>query len=104
MKRNSQHVLGGVQRWMALCFVLAVAAFGFVQAVHMHASSFTEGPSSGATHCTTCFAAHSVAAAVDVSFSPALTSQPGTVPGAEPQHQARLVIFSSYTRPPPQEL
>lgn len=105
MKLHSQSARGGVQQWTALLFVLVMAVFGFVQAVHAHDGPTSDlRPNAPVTHCATCVASHSTAVRAEVSFAPVLALQPGTLLLSEPQLQSRLPIFGLYTRPPPPAL
>jgi hypothetical protein len=102
MKPNRQFARCAIRRHTALLFVLVIAVFGFVQAVHFHRGLTDDGlPNPAAAHCSSCVASHSVAVTTDLSFRPVLAHQPGTVQFAEPQLEACLVIFTAFTRPPP---
>jgi len=103
MKPCSQSVYGnGARCWVALLLVLATAVFGFAQAVHMHRGLADESlPNGTTTHCMLCVASHSAAVTADISFAPVLTYQAIPVLVAEPQLESRLVVFTSFTRPPP---
>jgi len=91
-----------LRKWTALAFVLVMAGFGFVQAVHVHDALSSE--SSPASHCSLCVVAHSAAVVTPVSSAPALVQQSARLAVLEPQLQSQLHVTSSYIRPPPQDL
>lgn len=102
MKPSRQFDRLPFQKWIALLFVLVVAVFGVVQAVHVH-DGLPTGDDSGspASHCLICVAAHSVPVVTTVSLSPVLTLTAGVIPESDPQLYSQLVIFSAFIRPPP---
>jgi hypothetical protein len=102
MKQNSQSGRPLLQKWTALLFVLVMAGFGFVQAVHVH--DVVAGKSSPESHCSLCVVAHSAALISPASAAPAPVFDTAQVAVVEPQLQSRLRVASSYIRPPPQNL
>ena len=102
MKPLRQFEPSRLQRWTALLFVVLMAGFGFVQAVHVHV--VLAGQAAPSSHCSVCIAAHNA-----VLISPSSTA---TVPvvatalleASEPQLQSRLQVASAFIRPPPPSL
>jgi hypothetical protein len=102
MKKNPQFGRPLLRKWMALLFVLVMAGFGLVQAVHVHdAVAATNAPES---HCSLCVVAHSAALISPASTAPAPVFESARLAALEPQLQSRLQVASSYIRPPPQNL
>ncbi|HEY4930422.1 MAG TPA: hypothetical protein VII23_02535 [Terriglobales bacterium] len=91
-----------LRKWTALLFVLVMAGFGFVQAVHVHDALASQ--SSPASHCSLCVVAHSAAVVTAVSSAPAPVQQSARLAVLEAQLQSQLHVASSYIRPPPQNL
>ena len=91
-----------IQKWTALFFVLVMAAFGFVQAVHVHDA--LAGQASPASHCSLCVVAHSAAVVTPASAAPAPVLEAAMLAVSEPQLESRLQVTSSFIRPPPQSL
>ena len=102
MKENSQSDRPQLQKWIALLFVLVMAGFGFVQAVHVHDALASQ--SSPASHCSLCVVVHSAAQISPTSSAPAPVSGTAQIALLDPQLQSQLQIISSYIRPPPQNL
>jgi hypothetical protein len=102
MMVNPQSGLKPIQKWTALLFVLVMAGFGFVQAVHVHDA--VAGQTAPASHCSLCVVAHSAALITPPSAAPAQVSDSAQLVVLEPQLQSRLHVTSSYIRPPPQNL
>jgi hypothetical protein len=90
------------QKWMAVFFVLVMAGFGFVQAVHVHDAPASQ--SAPASHCSLCVVAHSAALITQGSTAPAPVFDSARLVVLEPQLLSRLQVASSYIRPPPQDL
>jgi hypothetical protein len=88
-----------LQKWIAAFFVVVVAGFGFVQAVHVH-----DALAGQASHCSLCVVAHSAAIATPISAPQALPVESATVVQPEAQLQSRLRFPFSFIRPPPQSL
>lgn len=86
----------------ALFFVLVMAAFGFVQAVHVHDA--LAGQASPASHCSLCVIAHSAAVVTPASAAPAPVLEADMLAASEPQLESRLQVVSSFIRPPPENL
>ncbi len=59
MKEDPQFGRPLFQKWTAVFFVLVMAGFGFVQAVHVHDALTSQ--SAPASHCSLCVVAHSAA-------------------------------------------
>ena len=91
-----------LRKWMAFAFVLVMAGFGFVQAVHVHDALASQ--SSPASHCSLCVVAHSAAVVTAISTAPAPVQESARLALLEPQLQSQLRVTSSYIRPPPQNL
>jgi hypothetical protein len=91
-----------LRKWTAFAFVLVMAGFGFVQAVHVHDALASQ--SSPASHCSLCVVAHSAAVVTAISTAPALVRESARLALLEPQLQSQLDVTSSYIRPPPQNL
>jgi hypothetical protein len=102
MKQNPQFGRPLLRKWTALLFVLVMAGFGFVQAVHVHDALASQ--STPASHCSLCVVAHSAALITSASGAPAPVFNPTQLAVLEPQLQSRLQVASSYIRPPPQDL
>lgn len=102
MKPCSQSVRNDARSWVALLLVLVTSVFAFAQAVHMHRGLADDSlPNGTTTHCMLCVASHAAAVTAEVSFAPVLTYQSIPVLVAEPQLESRLLVFTSFTRPPP---
>jgi hypothetical protein len=102
MKENFQLDRSLLQKRTALLFVLVIAGFGFVQAVHVH--NALVGQPSPTTHCSLCVVAHSAAITTTVSAAPAPVLESALIALTQPQLQSRLHVTSSCIRPPPQSL
>ena len=102
MKNISQFDRSPLRKWTALLFVLVMAGFGFVQAVHVHGAVASQ--SSPASHCSLCVVAHSAALISPAGAAPELVLSSAQLAALEPQLQSRLQVASSYIRPPPQDL
>lgn len=102
MKSLFQSECSLARKWTALLFVLVIAGFGFVQAVHVHESQ--AGQPVPNSHCSLCVVAHSAAAITQASTPQAPVPQSAMVAAPDPQLQSRLQVSSSYIRPPPQSL
>jgi hypothetical protein len=102
MKQNPQFGRPLLRKWTALLFVLVMAGFGFVQAVHVHDA--LAGQAAPASHCSLCVVAHSAALITSASGAPAPVFNSTQLAVLEPQLQSRLQVASSYIRPPPQDL
>ena len=91
-----------LKKYAAVFFVVLIAAFGLVQAVHVHDTLAKQ--SSPASHCSLCVIAHSAAVATPActAFTPAVESAP--LAASDPQLQSQLRVASSFIRPPPQSL
>jgi hypothetical protein len=102
MNANRQFERPQLRKWMALLFVVVMAGFGFVQAVHVHDALASQ--SSPASHCSLCVVAHSAALVTSgcAAVAPDLNSAGLAV--LEPQLLSHLQVASSYIRPPPQNL
>ncbi len=90
------------KKYTAALFVLLMAGFGFVQAVHVHDALV--GQASPPSHCSLCVAAHSAALITPVSAAPAQVADAVKIAVLEPQLQSRLHPALSNIRPPPQDL
>ena len=92
----------GLKKYAAVFFVVLIAGFGFVQAVHVHDTLATH--SSPASHCSLCVIAHSAAVVTPAgtSLAPIVESAPLAV--SDPQLRSQLQVASSFIRPPPQSL
>ena len=91
-----------LKKLTAVFFVLVVAGFGFVQAVHVHEA--LAGQASPATHCSLCVVAHSAAVVTPVSTVPIPVADSAVLVTAEAQPESQLDIAPSFIRPPPQSL
>jgi len=91
-----------LQKWTALFFVLVMAAFGFVQAVHVHDAPAEQA--SPASHCSLCVVAHSAVVVTPASVAPAPVLEAAILAVSEPQLESRLQVISSFIRPPPEIL
>src|SRR5271169_3415809 len=99
MKPQFQFDRSSFQKWTAVFFVLVMAGFGFVQAVHVHDA--LAGP---ASHCSLCVVAHSAAVVTPASAAPAPVLEAAILAVSEPQLESRLQVISSFIRPPPEIL
>jgi hypothetical protein len=102
MSRKQQSHHQHFRRWTALFFVLVMAGFGFVQAIHVH--EVLAGQSSPASHCSLCVVAHSAAVATPTSAAPAPIVESALLATCEPQLESRLRVVSCFIRPPPANL
>jgi hypothetical protein len=102
MKPLSQSNRRMLRKFTAAFFVLVIAGFGFVQAVHVHDALANQ--TSPASHCSLCVVAHSAAIVTPVSaaIAPVVTSAAFAV--SDPQLQSHLEVASSFIRPPPASL
>jgi hypothetical protein len=91
-----------VKKFTAAFFVLVMAGFGFVQAVHVHdaLAARTSPPS----HCSLCVVSHSAAVVTAVNAAIAPVVESAAVSASEPQLRSHLEVASSFIRPPPQNL
>jgi hypothetical protein len=102
MSRTHQFHHRLFQKWTAVFFVLVMAGFGFVQAVHVHDT--VAGQTSPASHCSLCVVAHSAVVTSPVNGAPAPVIQTAPLDLSEPQLESRLQVASSFIRPPPASL
>jgi len=102
MKPLHQLNRSSLRKFTAAFFVLVIAGFGMVQAVHVH--DVLAKQTSPASHCSLCVVAHSAAVVTPVSaaIAPVVTS--AAVAVSDPQLRSRLEVASSFIRPPPQSL
>src|SRR5208283_3857655 len=91
-----------LRKWTAVFFVLVMAGFGFVQAVHVHDA--LAGESAPASHCSLCVVAHSAAVITPASTAQAPVIESTVVAVSDPQLQSQLLVASAFIRPPPQNL
>lgn len=91
-----------LRKFTAAFFVLVIAGFGLVEAVHVHDAVAEQ--TSPASHCSLCVIAHNAAVVtpVNAALAPVVTSAPLVI--SNPQLQSRLQVASSFIRPPPQSL
>lgn len=91
-----------LKKFTAAFFVLVMAGFGIVQAVHVHDVLAKQTPP--ASHCSLCVVAHSAAVVtpVNAAVAPVVTS--AAVALSDPQLRSQLRVASSFIRPPPQSL
>ena len=97
-----QQLKSPLQKWTAVLFVLLMAGFGFVQAVHVH--DVLAGQTSPASHCSVCVAAHNAVLVTPPSTAPLPVLSSALLDASEPQLESRLHVTSSFIRPPPQSL
>ena len=102
MKPKRQFGSSPLQKCTAVLFVLVMAGFGFVQAVHVHDA--LAGQASPAPHCSLCVVAHNAALLTPANAAPAQVTDSANIAVLEPQLQSHLHASSSYIRPPPQYL
>jgi len=102
MKPLHQLSRPALRKFTAAFFVLVIAGFGFVQAVHVHNALATQ--TSPASHCSLCVVAHSAAVVtpVNTAIAPIVTTAAFAV--SDPQLQSHLEVASSFIRPPPPSL
>ena len=91
-----------LQKCTAALFVLLMAGFGFVQAVHVHEALV--GQSSPASHCSLCVVAHSGVLLTPAAVAPAQVSDSAKIAELETQLRSHLEVAQSNIRPPPQNL
>ena len=91
-----------LRKFTSAFFVLVIAGFGFVEAVHVHGAVAKQ--TSPASHCSLCAVAHNAAVVMPVNAAPVpvVTSAPLAI--SDPQIQSQLQVASSFIRPPPQSL
>lgn len=89
-----------LRKFTSAFFVLMIAGFGFVEAVHVHDAVAKQ--TSPASHCSLCVAAHNAAVVTPVkaALAPVATSAPLAI--SDPQLQSQLQVAFSSIRPPPQ--
>jgi hypothetical protein len=90
------------QKWTALLFVLVMAGFGLVQAVHVHDE--LAGQASPTSHCSLCVVGHNAALITPASAAPAQVTDSAQIAVVQPRLQSHLHATSSFIRPPPQNL
>lgn len=88
-----------LRKFTSAFFVLVIAGFGFVEAVHVHDAAAKQ--TSPASHCSLCVVAHNAAVVtpVNASLTPVVKSAPLAL--SDPQLQSQLQVASSSIRPPP---
>jgi len=91
-----------LRKWTALLFVLVMAGFGFVQAVHVHDTLAKQ--TLPASHCSLCVVAHSAALITPPSAAPVPVLASALLAPSDPQLQSQLHVAFSFIRPPPQVL
>jgi hypothetical protein len=102
MKPPVQFERSWSQKCTAVLFVLLMAGFGFVQAVHVHDALV--GQSLPASHCSLCVVAHSGVLLTPATVAPAQVYDSTQVAELETQLQSHLEVTHSNIRPPPQYL
>ena len=102
MKSSHQIDRSTLRRFTAAFFVLVIAGFGFVQAVHVH--DVLARQASPASHCSLCVVAHSAAIVTPTGTAPAPVVASAAVAISDPQLRSHLQVASSFIRPPPQNL
>jgi hypothetical protein len=102
MKPLSQPGRRTLRKLTAVFFVLIIAGFGFVQAVHVHDALAKQ--TSPASHCSLCAVTHSAVAITPVNAVIAPVVTKAAVAVSDPQLQSYLEVTSSFIRPPPQNL
>jgi len=93
-----QTITHRLKKYVAVLFVVLIACFGFVQAVHVHDTLAKQ--SSPASHCSLCVIAHS-AAVVTAAGSLAPIVRSALLAVSDPQLRSQLQVASSFIRPPP---
>jgi hypothetical protein len=101
MKYPVQNDRWTLRRWAALCAVLVLVVFATTLEVHAHAVA---GAGSNDSHCSLCIASHSVAAPAQLTVATVTFAYCEVFAAAEPQLHSRLLVTSSFIRPPPQSL
>jgi hypothetical protein len=91
-----------MQKWMALTLGLLMVGIGFVQAVHVHDALARQ--SSPASHCSFCVVAHNAAVITPVNAAPMPLVEASLPDVSHAQLASRLLIKSSFIRPPPESL
>jgi len=91
-----------LRKFTAAFFVLVIAGFGFVQAVHVHDA--LARPTSSASHCSLCVVAHGAAVITRAGTALAPFVESAAVAVSDAQLQSHLEVASSFIRPPPQSL
>jgi len=91
-----------LRKCTAVLFVVLMAGFGFVQAVHVHDALSSQ--SSPASHCSLCVVAHSAAVTSPVNAAPAPAIETATLDLSVPQLRSQLQVPSTFIRPPPSSL
>jgi hypothetical protein len=105
MKQTSQFDRSLFQKWTALFFVLVIAAFGMVQAVHIHSELAPHGGlNESATHCSLCLATHSAATITEADPTPIPVVLSAAVFVGRSQAKSRLAVPTLFIRPPPATL
>jgi ABC-type amino acid transport system permease subunit len=88
-----------LKKYAAVLFVVLIACFGFVQAVHVHDALAKQ--SSPASHCSLCMIAHSAAVVTATGTSLAPIVRSALLAVSDPQLRSQLQVASSFIRPPP---
>ena len=91
-----------LKKYAAVFFVVLIAGFGFVQAVHVHDTLATQ--SSPASHCSLCVIAHSAALVTPAGTSLRPIIRSALLAVSDPQLRSQLQVASSFIRPPPPAL
>ena len=90
-------------RSLALLVLLLIGALGYVQAVHVHDGLAPE-QGSARSHCSLCVVTHNAAQVTAATAGPVPIARPGYLAVAEPQLHARLLVSTTFIRPPPQSV
>ena len=94
-----QTITHRLKKYVAVLFVVLIAGFGFVQAVHVHDTLAKQ--SSPASHCSLCVIAHSAAVVTPAGTSLVPIVRSGLLAVSDPQLRSQLQVASSFIRPPP---
>lgn len=87
------------QRFIALFAAILLTSLAFVQTIHLHEELSRSGASR--SHCALCIFSHSPAVVTAARSAPAPVSAFATRIAAEAQLRSRLLVPSTFIRPPP---
>jgi len=85
--------------WVAGSLALLIASLGFVEAIHLH-QEFAPHDTAH-THCALCAISHSPAVVTAARSAPEPVSDFTASTTAQPHLRSRLLVPSTFIRPPP---
>ena len=102
MSLLSQFDRSSLQKYLAVWFVLVIAAMGVVQAVHVHDAMARQ--TSPASHCSLCVVAHNAAVVTPAGSTPTPATEASLADIFMTEFERQSQVCASFIRPPPQAL